>query len=77
MRNISYEIINISNTVIIYNVSFDGFMSYDPPCFKCLVKGMCIEDIISSSYYTNIKVNVCEKLNKFLKGDRIFNNVRG
>lgn len=69
------------NVTYIYRTMIVTFMKYNPPCKDCLVRCMCLKDIMTNSHIdshhlkdTEI-VHPCELLLKFIKNNKYFKDV--
>ena len=52
-------------STVLYDLTIDNFMKYNPPCKKCLVQSMCLKpnDNVLSPW---IRTRLCVILNEFI-----------
>lgn len=58
------------NRIFIHRRSVDQFMTYNPPCKKCLVQTMCLLNTDNSLYKSGYKLiieNGCKEVFEFLE----------
>jgi len=71
-----YKYITNKITTMIYNITIDELLTHNPPCKECLVQPTCMyitEYItINSKKQPKLIVRACDKLHKFLKGEKCF-----
>lgn len=50
---------------VLYDLTINKFMKYNPPCKECLVQSMCLKanDNVSPPW---IRTRLCGKLNEFI-----------
>lgn len=56
-------------SIILYGLTLEEFIKYDPPCKECLVQPTCLivrKHNISYKRVDDIELKICEKLEKFL-----------
>lgn len=69
MKDILYFSVN-NNRIYMHRRSLDQFMTYNPPCKKCLVQTMCVTDTDTGLYKSGYKLIIksgCKELFEFLE----------
>jgi len=61
---------NMFSKIIHIYISIDTFIDTNPPCKKCLIRGICIQD-----YQYCISIKKCNEFNEFIENSNLYKPV--